>query len=212
MTPDPAATVYVVDDDPAVCRGLDRLLRSAGYSVRVFQSAPEFLADPRDQAPSCAILDILMPGMDGPTLQESLLPEHRLMPVIFLSGHADVTTSVRVMKRGATDLLLKPVEDRTLLAAVEAALAASREAWAEQRADARLQERLAILTPREREVMAKVMTGALNKQIAGDLGIAEKTVKIHRGQVMHKLRVDSVAELVRLFGSMVHRPHGGGRT
>jgi FixJ family two-component response regulator len=169
--------------------------------VRVFHSAPEFLADPRDQAPGCVILDILMPGMDGPTLQESLQPEHRPLPVIFLSGYADVTTTVRVMKHGATDLLQKPVEDATLLAAVEAAVAASRQAWGEQKADARLQERLAVLTRREREVMEKVMTGALNKQIAYDLGIAEKTVKIHRGQVMHKLRVESVAELVRLFGA-----------
>jgi FixJ family two-component response regulator len=201
MTADPPATVYVVDDDPPVCRSLERLLRSAGYSVRVFHSAPEFLADPRDQAPGCVILDILMPGMDGPTLQESLQPEHRPLPVIFLSGYADVTTTVRVMKHGATDLLQKPVEDATLLAAVEAAVAASRQAWGEQKADARLQERLAVLTRREREVMEKVMTGALNKQIAYDLGIAEKTVKIHRGQVMHKLRVESVAELVRLFGA-----------
>jgi len=200
MTPDPPATVYVVDDDQGVCRGLERLLRSAGYSVRIFLSAEAFLADPRDQFPSCLILDIQMPGMDGPALQESLQPEHSPMPVVFLSGHADVATTVRVMKCGAADLLTKPAEADILLAAVETAVTASRKAWAVKGEEARLQERLSALTPREREVMAKVMTGALNKQIAYDLGIAEKTVKIHRGQVMHKLRVNSVAELVRLFG------------
>jgi len=189
MTLEAPATVYVIDDDQAVCRSLERLLRAAGFTVQAFRSAPDFLAAPRDQAPGCIILDIQLPGMDGPTLQESLQPDPLAMPVIFLSGHADVTTTVRVMKRGAADVLQKPVEAGTLLAAV----AASRQAWAQQEEEARLQERMVALTPREREVMAKVMTGSLNKQIAYDLGIAEKTVKIHRGQVMHKLGVDSVA-------------------
>lgn len=193
-----SGVVYVVDDDEAVRKGLRRQLGSAGYAVEAFDSAEEFLAHTPVDAPSCIILDVKMKGLDGPALQSHLVEAGSDLPIVFLSGHADVPTSVRAMKRGAVDFLQKPVDDSELLQAVDAALAKSRGARQELKEVSGINHRLELLTSRERDVLEQVLTGALNKQIAGILDIAEQTVKLHRAQVMRKLEVDSVADLVRL--------------
>jgi FixJ family two-component response regulator len=196
---DPArSVVFIVDDDASVRKGLGRLMRSAGYHAESFDSAEAFLAHPPADLSACLILDFKMPGLDGPALQELLEATGSLLPIVFLSGHADVPTSVRAMKNGAQDFLQKPFEDHILLQAVAAALERSSRTRAQSGEIAGIRSRLELLTPREREVLEQVITGALNKQIAATLGIAEKTVKIHRAQVMRKMRAGSVAELVRL--------------
>lgn len=193
----PRSVVCVVDDDTGMRTGLCRLLEAAGYDARGYASAGDFLlADPVD-APACLVLDVKMPGPGGLELQEALARRADAPPVVFLTGHADVTTSVRAMKAGASDFLTKPVKRELLLAAVQSALgeaAARRAARAEL---GELQARYATLTPREREVFAQVVSGKLNKQIAGDIGAAERTVKAHRAQVMEKMQVASLADLVR---------------
>jgi len=191
------SVVFIVDDDASVRKGLGRLMRSAGYHAETFESAEAFLAHPSADLPACLILDVMMPGITGPALQERLAIDGSLLPIVFLSGHADVPTSVRAMKHGALDFLQKPVEDHILLQAVEVALERSARTRAESGEIAGILSRLELLTPREREVLEQVITGALNKQIAATLAIAEKTVKIHRAQVMRKMQAGSVAELVR---------------
>lgn len=188
-----SAIVYVVDDEEAMIRALQRLLGAEGYRVRGFGSALEFLDAYRPGEPACLILDVAMPGLDGLNLQERLSHEGLLVPIVFLSGHADIPISVRAMKGGAVDFLTKPVESEALLRAVRAALGRAEE----QRSLAVFSQRLSRLTPREREVLELVVTGKLNKQIAADLGTGEQNIKIHRGRVMHKLGVESLAELVR---------------
>ena len=192
------ATVYVVDDDPSVLKSLRRLLESAGYKVRVFASAQEFLRPKQTDRPACLILDVSMPGLSGMQLQESLVEESISLPIIFISGHGDIPTSVRAIKSGAVDFLPKPFDDAMLLKAVREALDKSRREYAAQAEAAEAKQRLASLTPREAEVFAHVVTGKMNRQIAAELGISEKTVKVHRGRVMEKLGIWSVAELVRL--------------
>jgi len=192
------SAVFIVDDDLSVRKALGRLMRSAGYHAEAFESAEAFLAHTPADLPACLILDVRMPGLDGPALQERLTAAGSLMPIVFLSGNADVPTSVRAMKHGALDFLQKPVEGHVLLRAVEAALERSDRARAENDAALGIRRRLKLLTLREREVLEQVVTGALNKQIAATLEIAEKTVKIHRAQVMSKMQAGSVAELVRL--------------
>ncbi len=196
---DPDATIFLVDDEDSVRRAVARLLKSAGYRVRAFASARAFLDSDREpSAPACLVLDVQMPEMTGLDLQRELGSAQAGMPIVFLTGHGDVPMSVRAMKGGAADFLTKPVQDVDLLRAVAQALARAREDRVEQAALATVLERLERLTPREREVMALVVAGLRNKQIAYELGTAEKTIKVHRGRVMAKMQARSLAELVRL--------------
>lgn len=193
-----SATVFVVDDDPSVRRGLDRLLRSAGYAVEVFESAKDFLARLPYRGTGCIILDVQMPGTTGPELQSKIGEKGVSLPVVFLTAHGDVSTSVAAMKRGAMDFLEKPVDDEVLLEVVRQAIARHAVTRAHERDRRRIEDRLATLSARERDVMLEVIQGKLNKQIGAALGITEKTVKVHRGRVMEKMGVGSVAELVHL--------------
>ena len=188
----------MVDDDEAVRKAISRLLRSAGIAAAVFASPSEFLAQYNPEMPGCLVLDMAMPDLDGLQLQTALNEKGCILPIIFLTGHGDVSKSVQAMKQGAFDFLSKPAKDKDLLTAVRAAF--ERDAVARQE-QARLSEicaRLNTLTPREREVLEHVAAGQLNKQIASDLGITEATVKMHRAHVMEKMKVESVAELTRL--------------
>lgn len=194
---DPLALIYLVDDDQAVLKALSRLLRSAGYEVLAFSSAREFMAH-APETPGCLVLDVSMPEIDGLELQGWLNRRRIPLPIIFLSGHADVPTSVRAMKEGAVDFLTKPVDDFELIRAIQEASRWEREARAARAYAQAVQTRLATLTPREREVLEHVVSGKLNKQIAGDLGTTEKTIKVHRARVMQKMQVESLAELVRI--------------
>ena len=190
--------VYVVDDEESVCRALARLIRSVGLDVETFRSAKAFLEYNTPDRPSCLVLDVRLSGPSGLDLQATLREAGRTLPIVFITGHGDVPTSVRAMKGGAIAFLQKPFNDQELLDCIQRALARSREERVERAERAELQRRLATLTPREREVLALVVTGKLNKQIAGDLGIAEKTIKVHRGRVMEKMQASSVAALVRM--------------
>ena len=191
-------TVFIVDDDAAIRKAVARLLRSAGIAVAAFASPSEFLAQYDPATPGCLVLDIAMPGFDGLELQTTLGEKGCILPIIFLTGQGDVSKSVQAMKRGAFDFLSKPVKDKDLLTAVRAALEKDAVARSEQAKLSEIRARLDTLTPREREVLDHVVSGKLNKQIAGDLGITEATVKMHRARVMAKTRVQSVAELARL--------------
>lgn len=189
--------VHVVDDDTGMRTGLCRLLEAAGYEARGYASAGDFLLAATGDAPGCLILDLKMPGPGGLELQEALAKRGDAPPVVFLTGHADVASSVRALKSGASDFLEKPVKRETLLAAVERALAQDAARRAERDELRTLKERYDALTPREREVLGHVVAGKLNKQIAFDIGAAERTVKAHRAQVMEKMQVASLADLVR---------------
>jgi FixJ family two-component response regulator len=194
--------VHVVDDDEPLRSALIRLLQAAGYEARGYASACDFIIDFAETRPGCTVLDVRMPGPDGLDLHEALRRRTRALPVIFLTGHGDIPMSVRAMKAGAIDFLTKPVERHALLGAVRRALeadAAVRRAQDEVRSS---REHYETLTPREREVFEGVIAGKLNKQIAADLGAAERTIKAHRAHVMQKMQVDSVAQLVRLAEHM----------
>jgi len=195
---EPAPVVFLVDDDPSVLKGLSRLLRSAALTPVAFSSPQEFLARCDPGMAGCLVLDLAMPGLDGLQLQGALVDKGCEIPIIFLTGHGDIPASVRAMKRGAADFLTKPVEGETLLSAVRLALEADRARRRARSESGELRRRLATLTPREREVLEHVVGGRLNKQIADDLGTAEKTIKVHRGRVMEKLGARSVADLVHL--------------
>jgi len=193
---EPAALVFIVDDDDQVRRALARLVRSAGYRAETFASAGAFLS--RADAPggpACVLLDLQLPDASGLELQHEV---NATLPVVFVTGHGDIGTTVIAMKAGATDFLPKPVSDAALLDAVARALECAAQMDARRRELADIRARLDRLTPREREVMALVVTGRLNKQVAGDLGIAEKTIKIHRARVMEKMQARSLADLIRL--------------
>ncbi len=193
-----APLVFVVDDDPSVRKSLARLVATAGCKVETFASAREFLARPLPEGPCCLVLDVRMPGLTGLALQEALATAGYRLSIVFITGYGDVPTTVKAMKGGAVDVLTKPVNDRVLLAAIERALSRARQRWQEHAKITEIQDRVKTLTPRETEVFALVVTGMLNKQIASDLGVSEKMVKVHRGRVMQKMRAGSLAELVRL--------------
>ena len=190
--------VIVVDDDPAIRKGIDRLLRSVGLRVELFESAQEFRQSNRPDAPSCIVLDVRLPGQSGLNLQRDLAAADIRFPVIFITAHGDIPMSVRAMKAGAVEFLTKPFHDQDLLDAIEVALEKDRARRAEDKMTAELRERLDTLTARERQVMQLVVAGRLNKQIAGELGVSEMTVKMHRRQVMRKMQAIGVAQLVRL--------------
>src|SRR5260370_26699303 len=191
-------TVFVVDDYAPGRRSISRLLRTAGFTVTAFASAKEFLAQYDRETPGCLVLDRAMPAVSGLELQGILADRGSLLPIIFLTAYGDIPKSVQAMKRGASDFLMKPVNDEDLLAAVRVAIEKHRALRQEQAELSEIRARLATLTPREREVLEYVVAGKLNKQIAVELGTVEQTVKIHRAHVMQKMRVQSVAELVRL--------------
>lgn len=191
-------TVFVVDDYAPVRRSISRLLRAAGFVVAAFASAEEFLAQYDPHTLGCVVLDLAMPALSGLELQQILAKAGSLMPVIFLTGEGDIPKCAEAMKRGASDFLTKPVNDEDLLAAIGAAIAKDRERRREQSELSEIRVRLSTLTPREREVLECVIAGKLNKQIAGDLGTVEQTIKVHRAHVMEKMKVQSLAELVRL--------------
>ena len=194
--------VHVVDDDDSLRKAVTRLLRAAGYEVRAYASAGDFALSDRDNRRGCVLLDLRMPGPSGLDLQEALAKEEEPLPVIFLTAHGDVPTSVRAMKTGAVDFLTKPVKRDVLLNAVRAALARDIRLHTSYEQVRDLRVRFAKLTPREQKVFELVVAGRLNKQIAAELGISERTVKVHRAQVMTKMRVTSLAELVHLADMM----------
>jgi FixJ family two-component response regulator len=191
-------TVFIIDDDPSARRGLTRLIRAAGMKAESFSSAVGFLTSERREGPGCIVLDVRMPEMTGPELQEELAGADYSMPIVFISADSDVPIAARAMKRGAVDFLTKPVDKVDLLGAIRLSLAKDAGNRAQRDQKNSIHDRLGKLTPREREVMTWVITGMLNKQIAGELDITEETIKVHRGRVMQKLGVHSVAELVRL--------------
>jgi FixJ family two-component response regulator len=193
-----APRVFVVDDNASVRKSLSRLIASAGYTVETFASAREFLTHEPSKGPCCLVLDVRMPGLTGIELQEALAAAGRRMSIVFVTGHVNVPMSVRAMKGGAVDLLTKPIDQEELLAAIARAVAKDAEDLREEIRIAAIRQRVKTLTVRETQVFALVVTGMLNKQIAYDLGIGEKTIKVHRARVMEKMRATSVAELVRL--------------
>ncbi len=194
----PNALVFLIDDDASVRKGVSRLLRSAGYKSESFESASDFLQREQHPGPACLIVDVRMPGINGMDLQETLIQRRREEQLIFITGHGDISMCAQAMKAGAADFLPKPFQDEELLQCVQRALTDSAEQRRRSAEKHQIRQLLDLLTPREFEVMQLVITGMLNKQIAGALGRAEKTVKVHRGRVMEKLGVTSVAELVQL--------------
>jgi len=199
---EPAPLVIVIDDDAAVRDALDGLLRSVDLEGQLHGSVREFLDQPLPDRPSCLVLDVRLPGQSGLDLQSALVRRGAEVPIIFITGHADVPMTVRAMKNGAVEFLSKPFRDQELLDAIQHALDLSRQARRRKAADDALRARLDGLTPREREVLCFVTTGRLNKQIASDMGVSEITVKVHRGQVMRKMGARSLAELVRMVDQL----------
>jgi len=202
--------VFIVDDDPQIRESLVSLLRSVGLGVTALSSVPEFLGCPRPEGPACLVLDVRLPGRSGLDLQRELAATNIRLPVIFITGHADIPMSVQAMKGGAIEFLTKPFRDQDLLDAIHLGLARDRERCENDRELRALSERFETLTSREREVMSCVVMGRLNKKIAGDLGISEITVKVHRAQVMRKMGADSLPELARMADKLklsAQKPH-----
>jgi FixJ family two-component response regulator len=194
----PDSVVFVVDDDSSVREAIKSLIRSVGLQVETFESAQEFLRSKRPDAPGCVVLDVRLPGLSGLDLQRELAAHGINLPVIFITGHGDIPMSVRAMKAGALEFLTKPFRDQDLLDAIQQALERDRSARQHGKETTELRERFDSLTSREREVIGLVVSGLLNKQIAGELGTSEVTIKIHRSQVMKKMGAGSLAELVRM--------------
>lgn len=190
--------VFVVDDDDSVRTALSSLIRSVGLRVETFSSTSEFVAAKRTDTPSCLILDVRLPGVSGLDFQSELAKAHTPIPIIFITGHGDIPMSVKAMKAGAVEFLTKPFRDQDLLDAIQVALERSRSARESEKAAFELKARFETLTPREQEVMARVTSGLLNKQVAAEIGVSEITVKVHRGNVTRKMGAKSFAELVRM--------------
>ena len=199
--PDPSGIVFVVDDDVSVRESLAPLIRSAGWKPEMFTSANDFLARQRTTVPCCLVLDVSLPGLTGLELQQQLT-QRTEMPIIFITGYGDVPMSVKAMKAGAAEFLTKPFKDDVLLDAIHQAITRSREALRDASEMNALRARYETLTPREREVMALVVSGRLNKQVGGELGISEITVKAHRGQLMRKMQADSLPGLVTMAAKL----------
>ncbi|HTR68179.1 MAG TPA: response regulator [Terriglobales bacterium] len=203
--------VFVVDDDVSVRESLELLIDNEGWQPRTFASAQEFLGFPRAVVPSCLLLDISLPDLNGLELQKRVAVERTDMPIIFITGYGDVPKTVKAMKAGAVEFLTKPFNDEVLLTAIRQALERSRLALVQEAEMQELRNRYVSLTPREREVMALVVSGLLNKQVGGELGISEITVKAHRGQVMQKMKANSIADLVKMAGRL-HDSTSGARS
>ena len=211
--PQPDVVIAIVDDDPSVREGLSSLIRSAGLKVETFASAQEFLARPGTEAPSCLVLDLQLPGLSGLDLQKRMAEVELEIPIVFLTGHGNIPTSVQAMKAGAVEFLTKPFDDEELLQAIHEAVERDRHIRQQNAERRELRDRYESLTAREQEVMRLVVAGLLNKQIAGELNITEFTVKIHRGRVMRKMHADSLADLVRLAESLgIHSRKRSART
>jgi len=208
LTPDSQAIVFVVDDDASVREALQRLIRSVGLRVAAFATAEEFLNRPRADAPSCLVLDVQLPDLSGLDLQRRMADANHDIPIVFITGHGDIPTTVRAMKAGAVEFLTKPLVEGDVLESIRRAIARDRAVRDNRGETAELRAHYASLTPREEEVMAWVVAGLLNKQVAGELGISEETVKVHRGHVMRKMGADSLADLVRMSERLGIPPRG----
>ena len=196
--PEPEAVIAIVDDDPSARRGLQRLIRSAGWKVETFASAEEFLARPRAESPNCVLLDLQLPDLSGLDLQKRMAEIGLDIPIVFLTGHGNIPASVQAMKAGAIEFLTKPADEQELLRAIQEAVERCRRMWQQRVEMSELRNRYESLTARQQEVMQQVISGMLNKRIAAELNITEDTVKFHRGHIMRKMRADSLADLVRM--------------
>jgi FixJ family two-component response regulator len=209
--PDANACVLVIDDDPAFCDSLGRLLRSAGLQPRLFTSIADFLQSEAPDSPACLVLDLRLPGRSGLDFQRDLAAASIRLPIVFVTGHGDIATTVQAMKGGALEFLTKPFRDQDLLDAVHVGIARDRVRRKDEQALSALRARFEVLTPRERAILNEVVRGRLNKQIAGDMGITETTVKVHRSNMMRKIRAASFAELCRMVDKLKGPPENSER-
>jgi RNA polymerase sigma factor (sigma-70 family) len=207
-----SAVVYIVEDDPSVRAAISRLIRSTGLHVQLFGSAQQFLSTQREESPACLVVDVRLPGLNGLELQQILASQDAEIPIIFITGHGDIPMSVRAMKAGAVEFLTKPFQDQDLLDAIQSAIEGDRTARQQRAEIAALQQLRDSLTPRENEVFALVARGLPNKQIAAQLGASEKTIKVHRGKVMSKMKAESLAALVRMADKLGIIPPGTAST